>query len=94
MLAPTITQSEEIEKRIRKAYASVVAVRKRNLMVSSIYDGRPLASSGLKTNPFSVLIAVHNREKASRRTDKTLQMAESTPHRNVEEYVREGLASS
>ena len=38
-------------------------VRKPNRMVSAIYDGA-LASAGLKTSQFSVLVSVANRKQA------------------------------
>jgi len=65
-------------------------VRKLNRMVSAIYDGA-LASAGLKTSQFSVLVAVANRGKA-RPTEltKLLQMDESTLSRNVERMCTRG----
>jgi DNA-binding MarR family transcriptional regulator len=65
-------------------------VRKLNRMVSAIYDGA-LASAGLKTSQFSVLVAVANREKAKpSELSKLLQMDESTLSRNVERMCARG----
>jgi DNA-binding MarR family transcriptional regulator len=65
-------------------------VRKLNRMVSAIYDGA-LASSGVKTSQFSVLIAVANRGQA-RPADliEVLQLDESTLSRNVERMCARG----
>jgi DNA-binding MarR family transcriptional regulator len=65
-------------------------VRKLNRMVSAIFDSA-LASAGLKTSQFSVLIAVANREQV-RPSDltKLLQMDESTVSRNVERMCARG----
>ena len=65
-------------------------VRKLNRMVTAIYDGA-LASAGLKTSQFSVLVAVANREQA-RPSELTelLQMDESTLSRNVERMRARG----
>jgi DNA-binding MarR family transcriptional regulator len=59
-------------------------------MVTAVYDGA-LASAGLKTSQFAVLVAVTNREKA-RRAELTelLQMDESTLSRNVERMCAKG----
>jgi DNA-binding MarR family transcriptional regulator len=65
-------------------------VRKLNRMVSSIYD-RALASSGVKTSQFSVLVAVANRESARPAAlIKALQLDESTLSRNVERMCAKG----
>src|ERR1700674_6025892 len=65
-------------------------VRKLNRMVSAIYDGA-LASSGVKTSQFSVLVAVANRKKARpAELAKLLQMDESTLSRNVERMCAKG----
>jgi DNA-binding MarR family transcriptional regulator len=59
-------------------------VRKLNRMVTAIYDGA-LASAGLRTSQFTVLVAVANREKVRpAELTKLLQMDESTLSRNVE----------
>src|SRR5260221_1844112 len=65
-------------------------VRKLNRMVTAIYDGA-LASAGLKTSQFSVLVAVANRKHA-RPSELTelLQMDESTLSRNVERMRARG----
>lgn len=65
-------------------------VRKLNRMVSANFDSA-LASAGLKTSQFSVLIAVANREQV-RPSDltKLLQMDESTVSRNVERMCARG----
>ncbi|HKN01195.1 MAG TPA: MarR family winged helix-turn-helix transcriptional regulator [Candidatus Binataceae bacterium] len=59
-------------------------------MVTAIYDGA-LASAGLKTSQFSVLVAVANRKQA-RPSELTelLQMDESTLSRNVERMRARG----
>ncbi len=65
-------------------------VRKLNRMVTAIYDGA-LASAGLKTSQFSVLVAVANREKVRpAELTKLLQMDESTLSRNVERMCARG----
>ena len=65
-------------------------VRKLNRMVTAIYDGA-LASTGLKTSQFTVLVAVANREKARpAELTKLLQMDESTLSRNVERMCARG----
>jgi DNA-binding MarR family transcriptional regulator len=65
-------------------------VRKLNRMVTGVYD-RALASSGLKTSQFSVLVAVANREKARpAELIKALQLDESTLSRNVERMCAKG----
>ena len=65
-------------------------VRKLNRMVTAIYDGA-LASAGLKTSQFSVLVAVFNRKKARpAELTKHLQMDESTLSRNVERMCARG----
>ena len=65
-------------------------VRKLNRMVSAIYDGA-LASAGLKTSQFSVLVAVANRENVRpSELTKLLQMDESTLSRNVERMCARG----
>lgn len=65
-------------------------VRKLNRMVSAIYDAA-LASAGLKTSQFSVLVAVANRKKARpAELTKLLQMDESTLSRNVERMCARG----
>jgi DNA-binding MarR family transcriptional regulator len=65
-------------------------VRKLNRMVSAIYDSS-LASVGLKTSQFSVLIAVGNREAVRpSELSKMLQMDESTLSRNVERMCARG----
>jgi DNA-binding MarR family transcriptional regulator len=59
-------------------------------MVTAIYDGA-LASAGLKTSQFSVLVAVANREKVRpAELTKLLQMDESTLSRNVERMCARG----
>src|SRR5712692_6743210 len=66
------------------------SVRKLNRMVSAIYDGA-LASAGLKTSQFTVLVAVANRERARpAELTKLLQMGESTLSRNVERMCARG----
>lgn len=66
------------------------SVRKLNRMVTAIYDGA-LATAGLKTSQFSVLVAVANREKARpAELTKLLQMDESTLSRNVERMCARG----
>jgi len=65
-------------------------VRKLNRMVTAIYDGA-LASGGLKTSQFSVLVAVSNRGKARpAELTELLQMDESTLSRNVERMCAKG----
>jgi DNA-binding MarR family transcriptional regulator len=65
-------------------------VRKLNRMVSAIYDGA-LASAGLKTSQFAVLVAVANREKVRpAELTKLLQLDESTLSRNVERMCARG----
>jgi DNA-binding MarR family transcriptional regulator len=65
-------------------------VRKLNRMVSAIYD-RKLASSGVKTSQFSVLVAVANRERPRpAELIKALQLDESTLSRNVERMCAKG----
>src|ERR1700756_5532384 len=65
-------------------------VRKLNRMVSAIYDGA-LASAGLKTSQFSVLISVANRKQARpAELIKLLQWDESTLSRNVERMCARG----
>src|SRR5713226_8894117 len=65
-------------------------VRKLNRMVTAIYDGA-LASAGLKTSQFSVLVAVANRENVRpSELTKLLQMDESTLSRNVERMCARG----
>ena len=65
-------------------------VRKLNRMVTAIYDGA-LASLGLKTSQFSVLVTVANREKARpAELIKALQLDESTLSRNVERMCAKG----
>jgi DNA-binding MarR family transcriptional regulator len=59
-------------------------------MVTAIYDSA-LASAGLKTSQYSVLVAVANREKARpAELAKLLQMDESTLSRNVERMCVKG----
>jgi DNA-binding MarR family transcriptional regulator len=59
-------------------------------MVSAIYD-RKLASSGVKTSQFSVLVAVANRERPRpAELIKALQLDESTLSRNVERMCAKG----
>jgi DNA-binding MarR family transcriptional regulator len=65
-------------------------VRKLNRMVSSIYDSA-LATAGLKTSQFSVLISVANRKQARpAELTKHLQLDESTLSRNVERMCARG----
>ncbi len=65
-------------------------IRKLNRMVSAIYDSA-LASAGLKTSQFSVLVAVANRREARpAELTKLLQMDESTLSRNVERMCARG----
>lgn len=65
-------------------------VRKLSRMVTAIYD-RALASAGLKTSQFSVLLAVANRKKARpAELIKALQLDESTLSRNVERMCAKG----
>src|SRR5437879_5208843 len=65
-------------------------VRKLNRMVTAIYD-RALASAGLKTSQFSVLVTVANREKARpAELIKALQLDESTLSRNVDRMCAKG----
>jgi DNA-binding MarR family transcriptional regulator len=65
-------------------------VRKLNRMVSAIYDSA-LASAGLKTSQFSVLVSVSNRKQARpAELRKHLQMDESTVSRNVERMCARG----
>lgn len=59
-------------------------------MVTAIYDGA-LASAGLKTSQFSVLVAVANREQVRpAELTKLLQMDESTLSRNVDRMCTKG----
>jgi DNA-binding MarR family transcriptional regulator len=59
-------------------------------MVTAIYDGA-LATAGLKTSQFTVLVAVANRESARpSELSKFLQMDESTLSRNVERMCAKG----
>jgi DNA-binding MarR family transcriptional regulator len=65
-------------------------VRKLNRMVSAIYDNA-LASAGLKTSQFSVLVSVANRRQARpAELIKLLQLDESTLSRNVERMCARG----
>jgi DNA-binding MarR family transcriptional regulator len=65
-------------------------VRKLNRMVTAIYDGA-LASAGLKTSQFTVLVAVANRGQARpAELTKLLQLDESTLSRNVERMYAKG----
>jgi DNA-binding MarR family transcriptional regulator len=81
-LALCKTVTEETKKVEREGIG--FCVRKLNRMVTAIYDGA-LASAGLKTSQFSVLVAVANREKARpAELTRLLQMDESTLSRNVE----------
>src|ERR1700746_3820483 len=65
-------------------------VRKLNRMVTSIYDGA-LASAGVKTRQFSVLVAVANRGQARpAELIELLQLDESTLSRNVERMCARG----
>ena len=65
-------------------------VRKLSRMVSAIYDSA-LASAGLKTSQFSVLISVANRKQATpAELTKHLQMNESTLSRNVARLCARG----
>ena len=65
-------------------------VRKLSRMVSAIYDSA-LASAGLKTSQFSVLISVANRKQATpAELTKHLQMDESTLSRNVTRMCARG----
>ena len=66
------------------------SVRKLNRIVTAIYD-TALASAGLKTSQFTVLVAVANREKARpAELTRLLQMDESTLSRNVERMCTKG----
>jgi DNA-binding MarR family transcriptional regulator len=79
----------EVTKRVERECVAG-GVRKLNRMVSAIYDGA-LASAGLKTSQFGVLVAVANREKARpAELTKLLQMDESTLSRNVERMCKRG----
>jgi len=65
-------------------------VRKLNRMVSAIYDGA-LASAGLKTSQFSVLVSVVNRKRARpAELRKHLQLDETTLSRNVQRMCAKG----
>src|SRR5215469_14704816 len=65
-------------------------VRKLNRMVSAIYDGA-LASAGLKTSQFTVLVAVANRGPVRpAELAELLQMDASTLSRNVERMCAKG----
>jgi DNA-binding MarR family transcriptional regulator len=65
-------------------------VRKLNRMISAIYDSA-LASAGLKTSQFSVIISVANRKRARpAELTKHLQLDESTLSRNVERMCARG----
>ena len=65
-------------------------VRKLNRMVSAIYDSA-LASTGLKTSQFSVLVSVANRKQARpAELTKQLELDESTVSRNVERMCARG----
>src|ERR1700733_1146891 len=65
-------------------------VRKLNRMVRAIYDGA-LASAGLKTSQFSVLVSVANRKQARpAELTKHFQLDESTLSRNVERMCARG----
>src|SRR6202051_741127 len=80
--------NEEIKRIERECVAG--GVRKLNRMITAIYDGA-LASAGLKTSQFSVLVAVANREKTRpAELTKLLQMDESTLSRNVERMCARG----
>jgi DNA-binding MarR family transcriptional regulator len=80
--------TEETKKAERECVA--FRVRKLNRMVTAIYDSA-LASAGLKTSQYSVLVAVANREKAKpAELAKLLQMDESTLSRNVERMCAKG----
>lgn len=65
-------------------------VRKLNRMISAIYD-RALASAGLKTSQFGVLVSIANRG-AVRPAElvKLLQVDESTLSRNVDRMCAKG----
>jgi DNA-binding MarR family transcriptional regulator len=59
-------------------------------MISAIYD-TALASAGLKTSQFSVLVAVGNRQAVKpAELTRMLQMDESTLSRNVERMCARG----
>jgi len=65
-------------------------VRKLNRIVTAIYDGA-LASAGLKTSQFTVLVAIANRGKVRpSELTKLLQLDESTLSRNVERMCARG----
>ena len=79
----------EVTKKIEGACVGG-CVRKLNRVVTAIYD-RALASAGLKTSQFSVLVTVANREKARpAELIKALQMDESTLSRNVDRMCAKG----
>jgi DNA-binding MarR family transcriptional regulator len=65
-------------------------VRKLNRIVSAIYDGA-LASAGVKTSQFTVLIAIANRESVRpSELTRLLQLDESTLSRNVDRMCAKG----
>jgi DNA-binding MarR family transcriptional regulator len=65
-------------------------VRKLNRIVSAIYDGA-LASAGVKTSQFTVLIAIANRESVRpAELTRLLQLDESTLSRNVDRMCAKG----
>ncbi|HEY6395104.1 MAG TPA: MarR family winged helix-turn-helix transcriptional regulator [Candidatus Binataceae bacterium] len=83
-----LSMSEETKRVERECVG--FRVRKLNRMVTAIYDGA-LASAGLKTSQFTVLVAVSNREKVRpSELTKLLQMDESTLSRNVERMCARG----
>jgi DNA-binding MarR family transcriptional regulator len=65
-------------------------VRKLNRIVSAIYDSA-LASAGVKTSQFTVLVAIANRESVRpSELTRLLQLDESTLSRNVERMCSKG----
>lgn len=65
-------------------------MRKLNRMVTAIYDSS-LASAGIRTSQFTILVAVANRGKARpAELVELLQMDESTLSRNVDRMSARG----
>jgi len=82
----------EIREDLRKVERECVGFRVRmlNRIVTAIYDGA-LASAGLTTSQFTVLVAIANRGKSKpRELARLLQMDESTLSRNVERMCVKG----
>ena len=66
-------------------------VRKLNRIVSAIYDSA-LASAGVKTSQFTVLVAIANRGSVRpSELTRLLQLDESTLSRNVDRMCAKGV---